>query len=77
MWNRALLEELRQWNPDGNFDRVSAMGMLMLFREDKMILYGGKITPSTGKTGSNKSQDEYFKRNYKVKKHKQQVNVVQ
>lgn len=38
--NLALLLELSQWNPDGNFDRVSSLGMLMLLREDKMILYG-------------------------------------
>ena len=40
--NRALLEECAQWNPDGNFDRVSAMGMLMLLREDRLILFGKK-----------------------------------
>lgn len=39
--NKALLIELSQWNPYGNFDRVSAMGMLMLLREDKLRLMGG------------------------------------
>ena len=39
--NKALLIELSQWNPYGNFDRVSAMGMLMLLREDRLRLYGG------------------------------------
>jgi len=39
--NKALLIELSQWNPFGNFDRVSAMGMLMLLREDKLRLMGG------------------------------------
>lgn len=38
--NRALLEECAQWNAEGNFDRVSAMGMLMLLREDRMVSYG-------------------------------------
>tara|TARA_R110000782_G_scaffold144644_1_gene237502 strand:+ start:3286 stop:5505 length:2220 start_codon:yes stop_codon:yes gene_type:complete len=35
-----LLEELIAWHSDGNFDRVSALGMLMIFREDihKLIL---------------------------------------
>lgn len=37
--NKALLLETKDWNSVGNFDRVSAMGMLMLLREDKMILY--------------------------------------
>ena len=40
--NMALLIELSQWNPMGNFDRVSALGMLMLLREDKLRLMGGK-----------------------------------
>lgn len=39
--NKALLIELSQWNQFGNFDRVSAMGMLMLLREDKLRLMGG------------------------------------
>lgn len=30
----GYLKELIAWNPDGNFDRVSAMGMLMIYRED-------------------------------------------
>ena len=30
----SYLKELSQWNIDGNFDRVSAMGMLMIYREE-------------------------------------------
>lgn len=30
----GYLEECIAWNPDGNFDRVSAMDMVMLYRED-------------------------------------------
>jgi ribosomal protein S13 len=30
-----LVEELIRWNPDGNFDRVSALGMLMILAQDK------------------------------------------
>lgn len=33
----GYLEECIQWNPDGNFDRVSAMDMVMLLREDMKI----------------------------------------
>lgn len=40
--NKALLLELSRWNPLGNFDRVSAMGMLMLLREDRLRLMGGR-----------------------------------
>ena len=70
LWNRALLEECRQWNPDGNFDRVSAMGMLMLMREEKMIIAGGTITPDRGQSSKkDKGQDPFFERNYKPGKH--------
>ena len=70
LWNRALLEECRQWNPDGNFDRVSAMGMLMLMREEKMIIAGGTITPDRGQSSKkDKGQDPFFERNYKPGRH--------
>ena len=42
--NRALLKELINYNSEGNFDRISAMGMLMLLREDRMIRYQGNIS---------------------------------
>jgi len=42
--NLALLIELSQWNQDGNFDRVSSMGMMMLYRQDRMIVMGGDLT---------------------------------
>jgi len=32
----ALIKELIMWNPDDNFDRVSAMGMLMIYRESML-----------------------------------------
>ena len=32
----GLLKEAIAWNPDGNFDRISAMGMLMIMREDRI-----------------------------------------
>jgi hypothetical protein len=31
----AILEELLYWNPEGNFDRVSALGMAMILLEEK------------------------------------------
>ena len=33
--SRVLIEELIRWNEDGNFDRVSALGMLMILKEQK------------------------------------------
>jgi hypothetical protein len=32
----AYMEECIAWNADGNFDRVSAAGMLFLLREDRV-----------------------------------------
>ena len=37
--NRALLKELIQWNPYGNYDRIMALVQIMLYREEKMILF--------------------------------------
>lgn len=53
--NRALLQELASYNAEGNFDRVSSMGMLMLLREDKMIYYQGNA-----KNGGNKQHDPRY-----------------
>lgn len=41
--NRALIKELIQYNNDGNFDRVRALGMAMLYRQQYLILYGGDV----------------------------------
>ena len=64
--NRALLQEASQWNPDGNFDRVSAAGMLMLFRQDKLIKCGGDPRGAEKKKESNIQQekDDYCDRNW-------------
>ena len=64
--NRALLQELSQWNIDGNFDRVSALGMLMLLREDRMILCGGDVTKSNTNYTSTTylGNDPFFTKNY-------------
>lgn len=34
--SRPLLKEMIAWNPDGNFDDISALGLLMIYREDKL-----------------------------------------
>lgn len=33
-----LIQELIDWDPDGNYDRISALGMLMILYEDVMAL---------------------------------------
>jgi hypothetical protein len=37
IYSPAMLQELIMWNPDGNFDRVSALGMLMWHDATTMI----------------------------------------
>ena len=67
--NRALLQELSQWNIDGNFDRVSSLGMLMLLREDRMITCGGDVnkTKSNYNTPNYLGNDPFFSNNYDTK----------
>lgn len=68
--NRALLQEASQWNPDGNFDRVSACGMLMLYREECLIKCGGNPmeTEKKKQSESQGEKDDYFDRNWHGKK---------
>jgi hypothetical protein len=65
--NRALIKELIQWNPYGNYDRIMALVQLMLYREEKIVLYRGNIkshdTPATGMAA-----DDYWDKNYHGKK---------
>lgn len=64
--NRALLKELINYNSEGNFDRISAMGMLMLLREDRMIRYQGDVSKEKQERANNNydGNDSFFKRNY-------------
>lgn len=62
--NRALIQELAQWNIDGNFDRVSALGMLMLLREDRMITFGGNPQKAKEVPSNYLGNDAFFKNNY-------------
>ena len=63
--NRALLEELIAFNPEINVDRIRALGMVMLYREEKMVLYQGN--PSRDKDVTPKDyigNDPFFTNNY-------------
>lgn len=64
--NRALIKELIMYNSEGNFDRISAMGMLMLLREDRMILYKGEVSKEKEEKARSGylGNDSYFERNY-------------
>lgn len=63
---RALLEELIAFDPVRNFDRIRALGMLMIYREEKMILYGGRLNAEDAERvdRSYLGNDDYFTRNY-------------
>ena len=65
--SRALIQELIAWNSEGNFDRVSAMGMLMLLREDRLSKCGG-VAKHEEEEPSITSTDSFFKRYDKAKK---------
>ena len=65
--NRALLKELALWNPQGNFDRVMSLVQLILYREDKMVLYHGNLR-HTEEVSSGMEKDDYWDKNYPGKK---------
>lgn len=64
--SRALLEELISFDPIRNFDRIRALGMVMLYRESMIIQNGGGFSERDAKrvSGSSLAQDDYWKRNY-------------
>jgi len=64
----GYLKEAINWNPDGNFDRISAMGMLMILREEyyKYILHL-KGNESNKTIGSEHADDPFFTNNWDKK----------
>ena len=63
---RALIEEAIQFNPEINVDRIRAMGMVMLYRQEYIIKYGDSLNKESRETVSKNdpSNDLFFKRNY-------------
>ena len=57
---RALIQELIAWNYDGNFDRVSAMGMLMTARQESIVTTRGDFGRKRDAGEGYKGNDEYF-----------------
>lgn len=67
----ALIRELIAFNPEINVDRVRALGMAMLYREEKMILYGGNPQSARQEVEADYlGNDPYFTRNYDEKMRK-------
>lgn len=63
---RALIEEAIQFNPEINVDRIRALGMVMLYREEYIILYGNNLNRESREKvrKDDPSNDPFFKRNY-------------
>lgn len=63
---RALIEEAIQFNPEINVDRIRALGMVMLYREEYIILYGNNLNGESREKvrKDDPSNDPFFKRNY-------------
>ena len=69
---RALIQELIAWNHDGNFDRVSAMGLLMTARQEAIVTTRGDFGRERGVGQGYKGNDEFFTKqweNFKRKNH--------
>ena len=74
--NRALIKELMLYNPDINVDRVRALGLLMLYREQFMVTYNGDPSSSKNVVESDYlGNDDYFTRNYDNRLRKHSDNV--
>ena len=64
--NRALIKELMLYNPAINVDRIMSMCQLMLYREEKMILYQGEPQRAENKISfTYLGNDSFFSKNYK------------
>lgn len=63
---RALIQELIAFSPEINVDRIRALGMLMIYREEKIILYNGELSAEkfNKARADDLSNDDFFKRNY-------------
>lgn len=66
---RALMKELSMWNPDSNFDRYDALLMLMLLREQKLMLCGNQSPSEVISMDQSNylGNDDFFTRNYDYK----------
>lgn len=59
----AYIEECIKWNSDGNFDRVSAAGMLFILREDRYKRTQSAIV-NKDKQIETLANDKFFNRNF-------------
>jgi hypothetical protein len=76
--SRALIQELIQWDPNGNYDRHDALLMLMLLREEMLRLSKGDVKGRfREKDPLDRSGDKFFSRYDKIvearKKHQKHI----
>ena len=64
--NRALIEELISYTPELNVDRIRALGMVMLYRQEKLILYKDSLNAESQESNNQNylGNDDFFTRNY-------------
>lgn len=65
--NRALIEELIAFTPEINVDRIRALGMVMLYREEKMIMFQGDIKGEQKVDSDYLGNDKFFTDNYDLR----------
>lgn len=65
--SRALLEELIAFTPELNVDRIRALGMVMLYRQEKIILYRDSLNKRSQEEVSSSylGNDSFFRDNYR------------
>lgn len=56
----GLINEAIAWNPEGNYDRISAMGMLMILREDRAKLEVSLAKRTTTGVANDKYWNSHF-----------------
>lgn len=66
---RALIEEAIQFNPEINVDRIRAMGMVMIYRQEYIIRYGDNMNAESREKydEDDLSNDPYFRNNYDLR----------
>jgi hypothetical protein len=69
----ALLKELIFWNSDGNFDRVSALMMLMILKEDRFKLVASEEEDRINDLGNH----SFFNRHYGKQNNNIMANIIQ
>lgn len=68
----GYLEELYEWNPEGNFDRVSAMDMVMILRKDRQRV----VTSLMQNEETYIEEDEFIKANFDSKFNQEGVDNI-